>query len=157
MNPPNEKPVHFSSTEQVHIVLPAYCNGCGRLFGGQLMQWIDIVAAVCARRHSERDVVTVCVDDLIFHSPAYVDQIVVLRANVTYVGKTSMEVRVDSFVEDKKGARSLINRAHLILVALDGEGHPTPVPAIVCETPEQKADCQSAAERNRLRKLRQGL
>ncbi len=154
---PSEKPVSHSSTEQVHIVLPAHSNGCGRLFGGQLMQWIDVVAAVCARRHSERNVVTVCVEGLDFEAPAYIDQVVVMRTDIVYTGTTSMEVRVDSFVEDLHGDHTLINRAYLILVALDDDRKPTPVPAIVCETSEQKMEHQSAVVRAKLRKSRHNL
>lgn len=154
MTKPREKTVQQSSTEQVHIVLPAHCNGCGRLFGGQLMQWIDIVAAVCARRHSETNVVTVCVDNLIFHAPAFVDQVVVLHADITFVGNTSMEVRVDSFVEDTKGVRTLINRAYSVLVALDGDGQPKSVPAIIPKTKAQEQEYAGALERDRLRKSR---
>ena len=152
-----QKTVSQSNTEQVHIVMPAHSNGSGRLFGGQLMEWIDIVAAVCARRHSNRSVVTVCVDGLDFAAPAFIDQIVVLRADITYVGRTSMEVRVDSFVEDLQGVRTLINRAYLVLVALDESGEPTFVPAIVCETAEQEAEYRAAIVRATLRKKKREM
>lgn len=152
-----EKPVSLSSTEQVHIVMPAHTNGYGRLFGGRLMEWIDIVAAVCARRHSEKNVVTVCVDGLDFAAPAFIDQLIVLRAEITYVGRTSMEVRVDSFVEDAQGERTLINRAYLVLVALDEKGDPTAVPALICETAEQEAEYRAAIVRATLRKKKKSL
>ncbi len=152
-----QKTVSQSSTEQVHIVMPAHSNGSGRLFGGQLMEWIDIVAAVCARRHSERSVVTVCVDGLDFAAPAFIDQVIVLHADITYVGRTSMEVRVDSFVEDLHGVRTLVNRAYLVLVALDENGNPTTAPALLCETAEQEAEYRSAIVRATLRKKKHDM
>jgi acyl-CoA hydrolase len=148
------KAVSRSLTEHVQIIMPAHCNGFGRLFGGRLMEWIDVTAAVCARRHSESNVVTVCVDGLDFAAPAFVDQTVVLSACVTYVGTTSMEVRVESFVEDVHSKRTLINRAYLVLVALDQAGRPKGVPALVCESAADKAEHDAALVRAELRKRR---
>lgn len=152
-----EKAVSQSSTEQVHIIMPAHSNGCGRLFGGQLLEWIDIVAAVCARRHSEHNVVTVCIDGLDFAAPAFIDQIVVLHADITYVGRTSMEVRVDSYVEDAHGVRTPINRAYLVLVALDSNGKPAAVPSLLCETAGEEAEYRAAIMRTTLRKKRREM
>jgi acyl-CoA hydrolase len=154
---PAEKPVSASSTEQVHIVMPAHTNGCGRLFGGQLMEWIDIVAAVCARRHSEKDVVTVCVDGLDFAAAAFMNQIIVLSAEVTYVGHTSMEVRVDSFAEDAHGIRTPINRAYLVLVAVDDKGEPAEVPALVFDLAEQESEYNGAVVRAASRRKRRDM
>ena len=93
------KKVSDSRTEQIQILMPAHINGYKRLFGGKLVEWIDVVAAVVARRHSGCNVTTASIDNLIFAEAAYVNSTVVLIGQMTYVGRTSMEVRVDTFVE----------------------------------------------------------
>ena len=94
-------------TTSVQIVLPQHCNGYARprLFGGQIMAWIDITGAVAARRYTCCPVTTVCVDNLNFIAPAYLNDTVVQEARVTWTGRTSLEVRVDSFVEKLDGSR----------------------------------------------------
>ena len=112
----------------VHIVMPQDCNGYEkpRLFGGQLMAWIDIIGAVAARRFAKANVTTVCVDHLTFLAGAYLNDTVVQEARVTWSGKTSLEVRVDSFVERKDGEKDLINRAYMVFVALDDDENQKP-------------------------------
>jgi len=88
---PESKRVKDSRTEQVQILMPEHINGYGRLFGGKLVEWIDVVAGVVARRHSGRNITTLCIDNLHFKEPAYVNDTIVLSGRVTYVGKTSME------------------------------------------------------------------
>ncbi len=146
--------VEQSRTEQIQILMPQHINGYRRLFGGKLMEWIDVVAAVAARRHARRDVTTVAVDHLEFKAPAYVNSTVVLVGQLTHVGRTSMEVRVDTFVEELSGERQLINRAYLVMVALDGNGRPTPVPPLICETMEEKMEWEAAIVRDQYRKSR---
>ena len=148
------KTVAESRTEQVQILLPEHINGYNRLFGGRLMQWIDVVAAVVARRHSNRNVTTVSIDNLHFKAAAHVNDTIVLFGQITYVGRTSMEVRVQTFVENTDGLRKLINRAYLVMVALDENEEPTPVPGIIPETMEEKFEYEAGAKRNALRKQR---
>lgn len=124
-----EKTVQDSITEQVHILMPENLNGYGRLFGGRLMQWIDEVAGVTARRHSGCNVTTAAVSELQFHAAAHVNDVVVLEGRILRVGNTSMEVQVDTFVE-RPGERVHINRAKLVMVALDENERPTPVPKL---------------------------
>ena len=143
-----------SRTVQTQILLSQHINGSGRLFGGQLMQWIDIVAAVAARRHAGRNVTTASIDTLHFKAPAYANDTVVLIGKVTYVGRTSMEVRVDTFVESLDGARRMINRAYLVLVALDENDRSTPVPPLLTETEEERAEWEAGKRRNALRRQR---
>ena len=133
-------------TTTVQIVMPQHCNGYAipRLFGGQIMAWIDVTGAVAARRYAQKAVTTVCIDHLTFLKPAYLNDTVVLEAFVTWTGRTSMEVRVDSMVERLDGSRELINRAYLVFVALDEEGKPTEVPLFVPETDEEKAEYHTA-------------
>ena len=155
----NQKPrpmktVAESRTEQVQILLPEHINGYNRLFGGQLMQWIDVVAAVVARRHSNRNVTTASIDNLQFKAAAHVNDTVVLFGQITYVGRTSMEVRVQTYVEGMDGIRRLINRAYFVMVALDENEKPTPVPGILPETLEEKLEYEAGIKRNALRKQR---
>lgn len=146
--------VYESKTTQIQILMPEHINGTGRLFGGKLMEWIDVVAAVAARRHCNRNVTTVSVDNLQFLEGAYVNDTVVLTGQVTFVGKTSMEVRVDTHVESLTGERKLVNRAYLVMVALDENEKPTEVPRLVCDTDEEKAEWTAGMKRRELRNVR---
>ena len=140
-------------TTTVQIVMPQHCNGYSkpRLFGGQIMAWIDVVGAVAARRYTEHAVTTVCIDNLTFLQPAYLNDTVVQEATVTWTGRTSLEVRVDSMVEKLDGSRELINRAYVVFVALDDEDKPTPIPQFVPETTEEKQEYAAAEERRKIR------
>ncbi|MCI8623668.1 MAG: acyl-CoA thioesterase [Provencibacterium sp.] len=145
----------FSRTEQVQILMPEHINGYQRLFGGKLMEWIDVTAAVAARRHAGRNVTTAAVDNLCFKAAAYVDSTMVLVGQVTYVGRTSMEVRVDSYVEALSGEREMVNRAYLVMVALDENQRPTPVPPLIPETYEERQEYEAGRRRAALRRQRQ--
>ena len=140
-------------TTSVQIVLPQHCNGYARprLFGGQVMAWIDIVGAVAARRYTHSAVTTVCVDNLSFLRPAYLNDTVVQEACVTWTGRTSLEVRVDSYVERLDGCREAVNRAYLVFVALDENDAPMPVPPFTPETEEERREYEAAVERRRIR------
>ena len=141
------KRVSDSFTTQVQILTQANLNGYSRLFGGQLMSWMDIVAAVTARRHSGRNVTTACVNDLEFHKPAHANDTLVLTGELVYVGRTSMEVRVRAYVEELDGQKQLVNEARFIMVALDENERPTPVPGLLLKTEEQKLLWKAAEER----------
>lgn len=132
-----------SYTEQVQILMPEHINGANRLFGGKLLQWIDVVAAVTARRHSGMDVTTACVDHLQFLAPAHMNDTVLLTGRITWTGRTSMEVRVDTFTESG-GKRTHVNRAYLVMVAIDENENPAPVPGLDLETDEDKNEWQAA-------------
>ena len=150
-----KKTVEASMTEQVHLIMQQHLNGGGRLFGGALMQWLDEVAGVVAMRHAETyRVVTAAVDNLQFKHAIYEGEIVVLKGYVTDVGRTSMEVRVDTFVESLSGARKLVNTAYVVMVALDENEHPMEVPGLLVETDEEKAEWEAGVKRNDLRKHR---
>jgi len=141
------KRISESQTEQVQIIMYGDTNGYGRLFGGRLVEWIDVVAAVVARRHSEHEVITVSIDNLHFKAPAYVNETIVLIGRVTYVGRTSIEVRVDTYAENLRGKRSMINRAYVVLVALDEDEKPVPVPGLLLENDEQRAEWDAGKKR----------
>ncbi len=140
-------------TTSVQIVLPQHCNGYSkpRLFGGQMMAWIDIVGAVAARRYTQCAVTTVCVDNLSFLNPAFSNDTIVLEAVVVWTGRTSLEVRVDSYVEQLDGLRKSINRAYLVFVALDEHDRPVPVPPFTPQTEAEKLEYAAATERRRMR------
>ena len=148
------KRVSDSEIEQVQPVFKAHLNSQNRLFGGQLVAWIDIVAGAAARRHCNHNVTTAVIDSLQFKEPVCPDSVVVLYGRLTHVGRTSMEVRVDSYVEALNGDRKLVNTAYLVLVALDENGKPTPVPRLICETPAEKAEWEAGEKRSQLRKTR---
>ena len=140
-------------TTSVQIVLPQHCNGYSkpRLFGGQIMAWIDVVGAVAARRYTNSAVTTVCVDNLNFLNPAYLNDTVVQEAVVTWTGRTSLEVRVDSYVEKLDGSRERVNRAYVVFVALDEQDNPKAVPPFTPETDAEKREYAAAEERRRIR------
>lgn len=140
-------------TTSVQIVLPQHCNGYKkpRLFGGQMMAWIDVVGGVAARRYTQSAVTTVCVDNLNFLNPAFLNDTVVQEAVVTWTGRTSLEVRVDSFVEQLDGTRKPINRAYLVFVALDEHDQPVAVPPFAPQTDAEKREYEAALERRRIR------
>ena len=142
-----ERKVSDSRTEQIQIVMSGDINGYGRLFGGRLVEWIDIVASVVARRHSSNEVTTVSIDNLHFKAPAYANDTVVLIGCVTYVGNTSIEVKVDTYAENLRGERSMINRAYVVLVAIDENGRPVSVPGLLLENDEQKTDWEAGEKR----------
>jgi acyl-CoA hydrolase len=138
---PEFRTVGQSRTEQVHIVMPGDSNQFFRLFGGQLVQWIDTVAAVVARRHSGCAVTTASIDRLDFLASASLNDLIVLQGRILYVGRTSMLVAVDTYVEDKRcRERKLVNRATLTMVALGEDNQPTAVPRLLPETAEEQAD-----------------
>ncbi len=139
-----EKKVSDSITEQVHILTQGSLNGYQRLFGGQLMSWIDIVAAVVARRHSGMNVTTAAIDMLEFKAPAYANDTVLIVGKLTYVGRSSMEIKVTVYVEELNGNRKLINTAYVIMVALDENEKPAEVPRLILETEEELLEYENA-------------
>ena len=148
------KTVGESRTEQVQIVLPGHSNGDGRLFGGRLMEWIDVVAAVVARRHSGVNVTTAAVDNLQFKAAAHIGDTVLLVGQMTWTGNTSMEVRVDVYVENLGGDKALINQAYLVLVALDEQEQPVEVPGLLLENETERAEWEAGERRRELRSRR---
>ena len=107
-----------------------------------------------AHRHAGSIVTTACVDNLNFKAGAYLGDTVVLVGRVTYVGKTSMEVRIDTYAEDPDGMRRMINRAYKVLVSIDEEGNKLEVPGLIVETEAQKAEWEGGQKRYDLRKQR---
>ena len=148
------KTVSASMTEQQYLVRPSHINHYGRLFGGQLLKWIDELAGIVAIRHSGATVTTAAIDNLRFEAPAYEGDFIVLQGSVTYVGFSSMEIRVDTYIETIDGNRQLINRAYIDMVAINSEGKPVQVPGLILETEDQRKENEAAAKRKELRKQR---
>ncbi|MDR1018430.1 MAG: acyl-CoA thioesterase [Lachnospiraceae bacterium] len=148
------KKVSDSITETVHVVRSTHINGVGRLFGGSLMQWIDEISGVVAVRHTGLGVTTAAIDNLNFKEGAYQNDTIVLIGKVTYVGHTSLEVKVDAFVEDKEGNRKNINSAYVVMVAIDDDGKPLEVPGLDIETEEERLEWEAGEKRYNLRKKR---
>lgn len=150
------KRVADSATENAKIVQSKDLNGQTRLFGGRLMEWIDETAALAAMRHCGGLVTTCAVDQLVFEHGATLNQVVVLKSRVTYVGNTSIEVRVDTFVEDlQSGEHFSINHAYLVFVHVDENGKPLPIRyGIKLETGNEKEEWENAQIRTTLRRER---
>lgn len=150
-----ERNVQDSRVETVHIIRPNHLNAAGRLFGGMLMQWLDEVAGMVAIRHTRSNVITASVDNLRFIHGAYKGEMVVIIGKVTYVGNTSLEVRVDTYVEHlDDGMRYPINRAYFTMVALDDQDKPKKVPGLIVTTEEEKAEWKAAEKRREMRMKR---
>ena len=147
----NYKKVSDSIVETVHIVRPNHLNGANRLFGGILMQWIDEVAGIVAKKHSMSNVTTASVDNLTFLHGAYQNEMVVIKGKLTWVGSSSMEVCVDTYVENQYGDHKRINNAHFMMVALDENDQPVKVPRLILQTDDERLAWEHGEERRRIR------
>lgn len=144
--------VSSSQVQMTELVLPSHTNALGSIFGGVIMSWIDIAAAICASRHSRKTAVTASIDALNFVAPVYKGWIVNLRASVNYAGKTSMEIGVRVDAENPRtGEMFHTASAYLTFVAVDEKWKPVSIPAIIAETPEQKRRMKAAEERRKAR------
>jgi len=133
------------------IVLPNDTNTLGNLFGGQLLAWMDVIASVSAHRHSKRVVVTASVNNVSFQKPINHASVVTLEAKVSRSFNSSMEVVDDVFVEDAvTGQREKCNEAIYTFVAVDQNGNPIQVPALIPETDEEKSRFDGALRRKQL-------
>ena len=148
------KTVDDSRVETVHIVRPNHLNGANRLFGGILMQWIDEVAGIVAKRHCMGNVTTASVDNLTFLHGAYQNDLVVIKGKLTWVGTSSMEVCVDTYVENPQGMRHRINNAHFMMVALDEHDKPMQVPQLILQNDDEELAWSHGEERRRIRNQR---
>lgn len=141
-----------SRVETVQIVLPGLTNVHGTIFGGMLMQWIDITAAVAAGRHAGGPVVTASMDRLHFITPVNLGEVVTLQAQVNFAARTSMEVGVRVFAEGRPGSGlRQATRAYLTFVAIDEAGRPREVPPLVTETADEKRRFREAGRRRAVR------
>jgi acyl-CoA hydrolase len=146
------KTVANSRVETMEIVFPNDANPLGNIFGGRVMQLLDIVGSIAAMRHCRNAVVTASMDRLDFVSPAYVGEILILQASVNFVARTSMEVGVKVTAENPlTGERRHTSSAYVTYVSIDKSGHPVPIPAIQPETDEEKRRYAAAQRRREVR------
>jgi acyl-CoA hydrolase len=137
-------------TEQ--LVLPGLTNTHGNIFGGMLMQWIDIAGGIAAARHAGSGVVTASMDRLHFLAPVHLGEVVIVQAQVNFAGNTSMEIGVRVFAENQvTGARRQTTRAYLTFVAVDDGGRPRAVPPLHLETAVDRRRFGDAARRRAVR------
>lgn len=150
------KTVKESIVTMTELVLPNHTNQLGNLLGGQLMQWIDICAALSASKHSQRVCVTASVDRLVFHHPIKLGNVVTIIARVNRAFKTSMEVGVEVYAESHtEGTRIHTNTAYLTFVSVDENGKPVETFEIVPETEDEKKRFEEALQR-RQKRLNEG-
>ena len=141
-----------SASEMIQIVFPNDTNTLNSLFGGMLMQWIDLCGSVAAKRHCHKTVVTASMDKLDFLISAKVGDLVVMKSRVNRAFNSSMEVGVKVWAENlKTGGRKHIASSYLTMVALDPEGRPSKVPQLVPGDDEDKRRYEEADKRRQLR------
>jgi len=142
------KPMRASRIQIAQLMHPEHANFLGNVHGGWIMKLVDEAGALTCMRHAQRRVVTVAIDSMVFRSPIKIGDLVLLNAEVTYTGRTSMEAEVQVQAENPiTGERTNTNTAYLVYVALDDQGKPTPVPSIKAETEDEKRKMESAKER----------
>ncbi len=140
--------VKHSQVEMTQLVLPNDANRLGNLLGGQLMHWIDLAAAIAASRHSKRICVTASVDDLNFIHPIKAGDVVILRASVNRVFRTSMEVGVKVLSENLlTGEVQHANSAYLTFVSIDNDGSPVEAPRLRPESADEQRRFADALRR----------
>ena len=143
-----EKTVAESASDMVQVVLPNDTNPLGNVLGGRVMHWIDLVGAIVAYRHCHLPVVTASMERLDFHHPIRLGEIVILKAVLVYVGRTSMEVLVEVYTDDHStGTRKTTSTARITYVAIDAKGRPTPVPALRLTSDEERRRFEEARRR----------
>ena len=131
------------------IVMPMHTNGVsGVMFGGIMMEWIDVCSGVAAMRHAAGQVLTASIDRLDFLSPVHVGEIVVLQAQVNYVARTSMEVGCRVETEDHRTrSRRYVTKAYLTFVAMDEHGRPRPLDKLELQNEDDRRRHDEAATR----------
>jgi acyl-CoA hydrolase len=149
------KRIAESAASMTEYVLPTHANALGNVFGGQILAWVDLCAAICAQRHTRSVAITAGIDDLSFEQPIRIGQFVRLEARVTATFRTSLEILVDVEGEDGiTGQRWPCVTAFVTYVAVDAAMRPIPVPPIALETERDHALSAAAAERRARRLLR---
>lgn len=150
------KPVKDSHITLHQVMLPEHANPMGNVHGGVIMKMVDEAGGLCAMRHARRQVVTVAIDSMTFHSPVHVGNVVACHASLNWVGHTSLEVGVRVVAENPlTGDCTHTNTAFLVYVALDDDGRPTPVPPLILETEEDQRRWAEAEQRRQRRLERQ--
>ncbi len=146
------KTVEDSRIVMARMMQPTDANSFGNVHGGTIMRMADEAGGAVAIRHSHRPCVTVTMDRMIFKEPVYIGDLLTIRAQLTYVGRTSLEVEAQIEAEDlRTGARRSAGTSYLIYVAIDDHGRPTPVPPLELRTDEERERWRAAEQRRRQR------
>lgn len=139
------------------LMQPQFANLMGTVHGGWIMKLVDEAGGLSAIRHAQSQVVTVAIDQMSFHSPIRIGDLVTLEAEVTYVGNSSIETRIRVIAEDpRSGERTHTNTAYLVYVAIDSSGGPTRVPRLIGETEAERHRIERGEQRqaDRLARMR---
>ena len=141
-----------SELTTARLMMPTDANVLGNVFGGSIMKYMDEVAAIVAWRHAGKNVVTASIDRMNFFAPAYVGNLLVLKASVNYVGRTSMEIGVRIEAQDPSTGRGThTGSCYLTYVALDAKGRPAPIPPLIVTTASERRRFREARARRRIR------
>lgn len=146
------RPSSASRVEMTHLVLPPHANALGNIFGGEVVSWIDMCAAISAQRHTRTVVVTASIDAVHFMLPIKVGHIVILRSQVNAVFRTSLECGVSIWSENPKtGELRRAMKAYTTFVSLGDDGRPRPVPPLTLDTDEDRRRNSDARQRRQQR------
>ena len=146
------KPVRASRISIAQLMQPEHANNLGNVHGGWIMKLVDEAGALACMRHAGRRVVTVAIDSMVFRQPIRIGDLVILNAEVTYTGRSSVEAEVQVVAENPvTGERTHTNTAYLVYVALDDAGNPTSVPPVQAETEDEAKKLEEGRERQKRR------
>ena len=149
------KPIRASRVTISQLMHPEHANLLGNVHGGWIMKLVDEAGALACMRHAQRKVVTVAIDSMTFRQPIKIGDLIILNAEVSYTGRTSLEAEVQVLAENPvTGERVHTNNAYLVYVALDDDGKPTAVRPLIAETEDEKHRMEQAKERQE-RRLKQ--
>src|SRR3989338_6848761 len=141
-----------SQVEMTEMILPQHTNSMGSVFGGVILSWVDIAAAITAQRHAQKPVVTASIDAMHFLAPIKLGCVVSIKASVNYVSSSSCEVGVRIEAEDPLSRETFHTAsAYVTMVALNSHGRPTAMPPLEPETAEEKQRYEDAIERRKVR------
>jgi acyl-CoA hydrolase len=146
------KTIRASRIQLAQMMQLEHANSQGNVHGGWIMKLVDEAGALASTRHAAHRTVTVAIDQMVFHHPIHIGDLVFFNAEVTYAGHTSMEVEVDVIAENPiTGTQLHTNAAYLVYVALDDDGNPTQIPPLLAETPEEQTRMDAAKDRQKNR------
>jgi uncharacterized protein (TIGR00369 family) len=145
---PKAKTVEASRISIAQLMQPEHANNLGNVHGGWIMKLVDEAGALACMRHAQKRAVTVAIDSMVFRNPIKIGDLVILTAELTYAGRTSMEVEVQVQAENPfTGERTQTNTAYLVYVALGNEGQPALVPSLIAETDAERVKLEEAKQR----------
>ena len=146
------KPISASRVTLSQLMNLEHANLLGNVHGGSIMKLADEAGALACMRHAQKKVVTVAIDSMTFRQPIRIGDLIILNAEVSYTGRTSMEAEVQVLAENPiTGERTHTNTAYLVYVALDDSGRPSSVPPLKAETEDEELKMEKAKERQQRR------